>query len=888
MTKPTIRVCPFLLLSALVAVALVPGCSCEKKSSSASSTPAPPAAVPLPPAVRLGAGGGAIERGTAKLEIPKGALAKDQDVRFGEVRTVPVVSYKPAGSAYYFAAEQGTFAAPLTVTLPLDKSRLPADVQADHVYAVFAIDGMGEVLDQPPPKVDLVAGTVTVLLTRSFPLASGDAGGAGGGPVLQPAFDPGGLDTLETTPRLRWRAAHGLDKAKEMVERGKAIMKLVRQNFDPLGMPDPGQITITFKSMNPAWGGVCTGPNSFEVNSDKFLGDSLSKERAEFFGKKQGGTFMHEYFHCLQFKAFQHALQTLKTPLPGEYHVRGKTQWVKEATATWMQEFMSGAGAESNLPRLKPDFCYKPLNLYEADSPNPHQYAACIFFSWLDTLYSSKLVIVRLFNESFSGTWKHLDDLERDGIHGRGTFNPLDVLDHILRDTPDNKGRKRTLREVYAEFLLHYGWLKDFAPIKGSTALAVLGQPREITLPGDKTTTWTLPVQEGGSRVSKKSETVAGEGFHIVRAFLIAKGLKDGEKGDLVVSLKAGERSDPKESMVVVFPLKKGPEDPEIGTSDSPAKIRNWHETNGAIVWVVDLSVIGEPDLTVTAEVKPASDVRFQLTVSPPRDALTEYTHFQANFTFEFAPPDGLDTTTAEGKSKFREVADKWARELRPEWEARYRWLHVQAIVEGKTFHYYGRIGNTNPPGASFIWGPMILPRKPGAHAVEATVAYKGESYKTSFSVTVKLPDDREAYNRDAIAAALKSIEKAKADERQKLYLAREYRSLGYYYAGMWNDDAAVEAWTTGLSYATDPGDKKELHRSLGENAFQRGDIAAWIDGLEKAGEIVNWAEAAQWTLAIENDWRKATVLKRKVPGIKEEDLDRFRIWPIEGDEILE
>ncbi|MEK7468053.1 MAG: hypothetical protein AAB074_11610 [Planctomycetota bacterium] len=51
---------------------------------------------------------------------------------------------------------------------------------------------------------------------------------------------------------------------------------------------------------------------------------------------------------------------------------------------------------------------------------------------------------------------------------------------------------------------------------------------------------------------------------------------------------------------------------------------------------------------------------------------------------------------------------------------------------------------------------------------------------------------------------------------------------------------------------------------------------------------LVPLAALITLALTLENDWRKATVLKRRVPGIKEEDLDRFRTWPVEGDEILE
>ncbi|MCE9581094.1 MAG: hypothetical protein K8T20_01120 [Planctomycetes bacterium] len=646
-------------------------------------------------------------------------------MHFYEARPRLPVSYKPAGKPYLLLAEQATFAAPVKVTLPLDIGSLPSDVKAEHIYVVLAYNGMGEVLENA--KVDLEARTVTVMLERAFSLASGDAAGSGAGPVLQPAVNPGGIDTIEVTPRIAWCAAHGLEKADVMLAKGKAIMKLVRQNYDPLGMVNLGQTTFTFKPMNPAWGGLTTGANSVEVNSDKFL---------TYDEQTQGSVFMHEYFHMLQLKTIAQNVRSLATPLPGDYFLRGKTEWLKEATATWMQENMSKADAAINIPRLEPNFCYIPLNGYEDSTKgNPHQYAAYIFFSWLDSMYSSRQVIARAWQESFSGKWVQMAGLEQDAGQGRGTFNPLDILDHILRETPDSQGRQRNLREVYAEFLLHYGWLKDFAPLKGNAQVrSVLGAPKEITLVGDKTTSWTLPFEEGGKRVTKKSETVTGEGFHIARAFMIAKGLKGGEKGDLEVTLKLGERGDPRDSMIVVFPLKKNAEDPVIGNAGSPAKIRNWHETNGAIVWLVDMSVTGQAGLAVTADVKDGDEMSFVLEPQIPKEPYTETMAAHAGFMLSFAAPAGIDPKTPEGRKQFDPIADKWAKILENERNDRTQWIHLVATIDGRKQHYYGRIGNTNPPALSIFGGKFQGRHFPG----------RGEGHFPRAGALRDLPRDRE------------------------------------------------------------------------------------------------------------------------------------------------
>ena len=864
----------------LASLALLHGCSCGSGTSgSSSSSPASAPVTPtLPPPVRVGPDGATIERGKAKLEVPKGALGREQDVRFDEVRSGLPFSYKPAGAAFYFSAEQGMFAAPVKATLPIDASRLPAGTKASHLYAVFAYGGMGEVL--PTMNVDLDAGTVTVILDHSFPLASGDAAGSGAGPVLQVAVNPGGIDTIDVSPKFAWCAAHGLDKTAEMVERGKAIMKLVHNAYEPLGMVRLGQVQFTFKPMNPAWGGVTTGGNTVEINSDKFLTyDELT----------QGSVFMHEYFHMLQIKSIAHNVQGLKVPLPGDYWQRGKTEWLKEATATWMQEHLSGTGAAKNTLRLKPDFCTLPLNAYQdSTGPNPHQYAAYIFFSWLDTMYSSRQVIVRAYREIFTGQWIKMAGLEQDAGQGRGTFNPLDILDHILQDTPDNKGRKRSLRDVYAEFLLHYAWLKDIPAMKGDPLVReALGAPGDIVLVGANTTSWTLPADEGGARVSKKSETVAGEGFHIARSFMITKGLKAGEQGDLEVTLKAAQGWDARESMIVVFPLKQNAQDPVLGKAGTPAVIRNWHETTGAIVWVVDLSVTGQPDLQVTAEVKAADEMRFELEAQIPKEPFTEQAT-QANFTLSFAAPAGIDLKTPEGRKQFQPTADAWAKVLKSERGDRYQWLHLTATVGGRTHHYYGMIGNTNPPGLSIFHGKMLLPRKPGTYPVEVKGSFRGRPLSLTYNVTVKLPDWRQPAADDAIRAKLGEIDQLKEKKAEPHLLVAAYMSLGNHYASIWKDDFAIEAWNKGLALSSNDTERNDFTEVLARNAFDRGDVDAFQAGMEKLKKPFSYQDLAEWVLALEGNPRKAKRLRARVPEIKEEDLERFREWPNEGDEIEE
>ncbi len=862
-----------LAATALALLALFPGCGCEKGSSSSSSS-FTPEAPKLPPPVRVGPEGATIERGKAKLEVPKGAFGAEQDVRFDEVRGGTPSSYKPAGNAFSFSAGQATFAAPLKVTLPIDASRIPAGTKPAHVYAVLAYHGMGEVL--PTMNVDLDAATVTILLDHAFPFCSGDAAGSGAGPVLQAAVNPGGIDTLDVSPKYVWCAAHGLDRAETMVEKGKAIMRIVHEAYRELGMADLGQVTFTFKPMNPAWGGVTTGSNSIEINSDKFLG---------YDERTQGEIFMHEYFHMLQLRTIARNVAGLKAPLPGDYWQRGKTEWLKEATATWMQENVSGPGASKNTVRLKPDFCYLPLNAYQdSTEASPHQYAAYIFFAWLDTMYSGRQIIVRTYREIFTGQWLKMAGLEQDAGQGRGTFNPLDLLDHILQDTPDNQGRKRTLRELYAEFLLHFAWLKDIPTMKGDPLVrSALGAPGEVMVVTDKATSWTLPDGSGASRVTKRSETVAGEGFHIVRVFVVKRGENAG--GDLEVSLKTAARWDPRESMLVVFPMQPKAGDPSIGTAAAPVRLRNWSALEGALVWVVDLSVTGQPDLTVTAEVKTGDEMSFELRATPPREPYTD-PMAQLNLEIAFVPPAGVDASTDEGKKKFREVADRWFKQLEKERGDAYQWVHAIATVDGRAQHSWAHVGNTNPPLVSIFGGKLLLPRKPGTYQVDVKATFRGQKLSASYPVTVQLPGYRQPATDDLIRRKLGDLEHLREIKAEPYRFASEYLSLGNYYADIWKDDDALDAWRKGLEFVIRDAERGPFVEAMALLAYQRGDMDSYLSAMEVLKKPVSYEDVAVWVLALEGNPRKAKALRARVPGIKEEELERFRMWPNEGDEV--
>ncbi|MCE9581095.1 MAG: hypothetical protein K8T20_01125 [Planctomycetes bacterium] len=157
-----------------------------------------------------------------------------------------------------------------------------------------------------------------------------------------------------------------------------------------------------------------------------------------------------------------------------------------------------------------------------------------------------------------------------------------------------------------------------------------------------------------------------------------------------------------------------------------------------------------------------------------------------------------------------------------------------------------------------------------------------------TYPVTVKLPDWRQPAADDSIRQKIGEIEALKAKGAGPEYLASAYLGLGGHYESIWRDEAAIEAWNKGLALAVDDGQRNLFIESIARNAFQRGDMDAFLAGMEKLKQQVSYQDVAEWVLAIEGKPGKAKLLKAKVPDIKEEELERFRQWPNDGDEIAE
>ena len=202
--------------------------------------------------------------------------------------------------------------------------------------------------------------------------------------------------------------------------------------------------------------------------------------------------------------------------------------------------------------------------------------------------------------------WNYSGDLQEKA---REVFLAVARAYSQLADTEQRTAlafRRRNLREVYADFLLHYNWAKAFPPIAGDVHAKELGAAHELVLPG-RVVPWTLPFVDGDKLGLRRSDRVSGGGFQIARAYHITNQLdaSSGQRADLEVRLGIQANAPSEESMLVVFPYKDGTRPPLVGNSRNPILLENWQDHIGAVVWAVDMTLNGNWPLTTTAEVKP-------------------------------------------------------------------------------------------------------------------------------------------------------------------------------------------------------------------------------------------------------------------------------------------
>lgn len=99
----------------------------------------------------------------ASLDIPAGALGENTWISLGSVEEPPIPSEdeQAAGPAVDLQPSGTTFDVPVTVVLPFDFTKVPADATPDDIV-IRIIEDNGSFVDVDPLSVDPLAGTVTV------------------------------------------------------------------------------------------------------------------------------------------------------------------------------------------------------------------------------------------------------------------------------------------------------------------------------------------------------------------------------------------------------------------------------------------------------------------------------------------------------------------------------------------------------------------------------------------------------------------------------------------------------------------------------------------------------------------------------------------------------
>lgn len=844
-------------------------------------------------ATRVGVEGGVVEVGGARVTIPAGALVREEKVELRPAGAVPTLTYAPAGPAFTLRTEQVTFAKPLTVTLPLDRSALPPDVTPDRVHVVLAQHGLGERLEGA--RVDLAAGTVSVPLPYAAPLVSPQGTpGAATPPVLQAAVGPA-LGVVLSTPQAIYVAPEGLRDARRRAEEARVVLHLVQGLYAPFEI-ERAPLRIGFEKMAETIGAYVSGRYEITINYEHW--DAVPSGRVS--------TLAHEYFHLLQNRYVARNLSPHGHLVPNDYAARGQAEWLWEATATWMDTHLVPTGNPRNAWRLTRNFPYRPLNLFEAASvapgavnpDNPHQYSAFVFFSYLDTLYVGRNVVLAAWNDYVSGSWQRTD-VEHDAWQGRGTFNPLEVLDHRLQATPDRNGRRRGLREVYADFLLHFAWYKDFPPLADPAIRTgqQLGEPRELVLPG-KVVAWTLPFVENGEVATRRSDRASGGPYAIVRAYHLTNPLDraTAPESDLEVRLAIPRSRPPEESMIVLFPFRRGAMAPLVGNARSPILLEDWHTYLGAVVWSVDLSLFGEADLTTTVELKhpherPANQPSFAMTASPTAlsDTAWDQAHLSIDIDLAALSGDAELAKTEAGALKVSERRHVWREAIAREVAAGRKWVHVTVTVGDRVNHLYGDLGLLSHINNHIVWqGNLNLPRQRGATTAIVETSILGQPLREEVELAIPRPPadwlatTRERVDRllGEIAGGNRSLCQAVAPDLAKL---RRFEEADRAY------DCAI-AWTRddrrppGLEFQRE-NDLRDLQAARARLARDIGDVDRYMAiAPQETLDAEVWETALQ-LVQEKNDCARALAWLRD-GGIAQSEIDQVLKCPRPGEGV--
>lgn len=546
----------------------------------------------------------------------------------------------PVSPAVALTTTRLAFAKPITITLPVDPAKLPAGADAKRLHAVLLMDGLREELSAPVVlSEDRLHASFST--DRLLPLVNDNAPASTRPGEAPPSGPPGIVIGADSEPIVILDRSSGIEiscptsaqaVAAPFVQPAKTLVTAALAKYRGMGFTVPALARIHLErfpddrknSLADAGGG-----ERIRVNLTRWLGTpDAGRESA----------LAHECFHLVQQTMQLSNLRTGGYALDNETLSPLSTRWFAEGTANFMLTrcYPDWLHVGSELASISLHYGYRSLTAYDdtqttnLDVRLPHQYENYIFFAYLNSLYDGT-AIIRECCSLFASSRFVLDTSEEDKNAEQAAWNMMDVLNQVLRTTSDRLGRKRNLSVVYADFLVHFYWLKDFEPMSYLSAtspddyvqriIKELGEPRQIRLPlgaatassQDRTvdsalvTGWNIP----DGTVLSKSVTTNGGNYCITHAYRIDSMSSDKSKptlkGDLTITLDT-TRTDLKDRvMMIVFPIKNGVQEPEVGNPANPIQIKNWQTYAGALVWIMDFTRPGGLEMTLKATLKPAA-----------------------------------------------------------------------------------------------------------------------------------------------------------------------------------------------------------------------------------------------------------------------------------------
>lgn len=517
--------------------------------------------------------GGRVSAGGATVEIPAGALPNPGIVSVTPV-AAPARTINPGqtivSQGFAVSLPRPYLAKPATITLPFDKSRLPAGTNADDIRPLLvAEDGSYERLERV--AVDMEAGEVTARFDHAVPVIYFLEGGlAPRKGALTVAVES--LIFVETGPYYvayvtGSEYARHISTAREVLDKARGALA----SFDN---PPPFNLIICDIS-KPGAAGFASN-NTIEL-------DAADIEQTP---AALPTYLIHEYFHLVQ----QHArkMNLMLARYSGdvfEAHMGRDAEWFREASADYIADVINANDAMTRLRfgSLSPQFGYQPLTTIEEITGGgalPHQYSSAIFLHYLNE-YGNGPEIVREF-------WRLYLAEEDD-------YDELKVLDKAIQTVARRHGREApSLENIYVRFLLQYYYLKKFEPYSKIHDRSLMGGERIIRFHKPLHTEEFLPLR--GLQTSVATiyfpET---EGFRIIQSGYLFNGDMSRE-GDLDVRVVM-DNPGPSDNryLAVVFPRPKdGPDlgphlEPLFSNSRGPLTIPDWKNYRDALFWIVSV-----------------------------------------------------------------------------------------------------------------------------------------------------------------------------------------------------------------------------------------------------------------------------------------------------------